>query len=196
MSANILKSMLDRKSTARLQEPAPGALDLETMIQAAMTVPDHGSLKPYRFIVVQGEARKSFAQAMVASVAEKKGELPEAMIQKIEAKTTVAPMQIVIIFSPKLETKIVEWEQFASAACTGFALSLAAHVLGYGTIWKSFDGGSGEPLRKLFNMTKDEKVLGWINVGTKVPGHDTPRTQTLTKDYMSVLAVGKPAENA
>lgn len=192
MREEILNRMLERKSTARLQEPAPGAEDLETMVRAALTVPDHGSLNPYRFIVVEGMARKIFAQAMVASAAIKKGELPEAVVHKIEAKTSVAPMQIVVIFSPKLETKIVEWEQFASASCTGFALSLAADALGYGAIWKSFDTGCGEPVRELFHMTKDEKVMGWINVGTKIPGHDIPRTRPSPRDFMSKLGVSPP----
>jgi len=47
-----------RVSAARLSEPGPSAAHLERLIQAAGRAPDHGRLQPWRFFVVNGEARE------------------------------------------------------------------------------------------------------------------------------------------
>jgi len=61
------------------------------------------------------------------------------------------------------------WEQVASAACTGYAVVLAATGLGYGAVWKSAAVLGTEPVRALFELGPDESLLGWINIGTPAP---------------------------
>ena len=43
-----------RYSSARLTEPAPSGEALAIIKQAALQVPDHGHLRPWRFVVVNG----------------------------------------------------------------------------------------------------------------------------------------------
>jgi len=58
------------RSTAKgLSEPGPTAEQLERLLQAAAHAPDHGRLKPWRFIAVNGAARESFANASGGSKA-------------------------------------------------------------------------------------------------------------------------------
>ena len=40
-----------------LKGPGPSAAELDTLLTIASRVPDHGKLKPWRFIVFEGEAR-------------------------------------------------------------------------------------------------------------------------------------------
>lgn len=167
MAHSIVEFLMTRRSSSRFTDKAPSKADVKTMIEAAMTVPDHGGLKPYRFIVIEGNKRDAFAAAMVSGASEKKGELPDPVHKKIVAKAFLAPMQIAVIFSPVDNPKVPKWEQFASASCSGFAITLAAHSLGYATIWKSFDTGLGQNLRDLFKMSGEEQLLGWINVGSR-----------------------------
>jgi nitroreductase len=61
------------------------------------------------------------------------------------------------------------WEQVASASCTGYAMVLAATGLGYGAVWKSAAVLNTAPLRALFELTPDESLLGWVNIGTAAP---------------------------
>jgi nitroreductase len=167
MANPIVEFLMSRRSSSRFTDIAPSKADVKTMIEAAMTAPDHGGLKPYRFVVVEGKQRDLFAAAMVSGATEKKGELPDPVHKKIVAKAFLAPMQIAIIFSPVDNLKVPKWEQFATASCAGFAITLAAHSLGYVTIWKSFDTGLGQKLRDLFKMNGEEQLLGWINVGKR-----------------------------
>ena len=52
-----LDLLLNRVSVGRLLEPAPDAAQRELMFRAALRAPDHGQLRPWRFITVDGEAR-------------------------------------------------------------------------------------------------------------------------------------------
>jgi nitroreductase len=58
------------------------------------------------------------------------------------------------------------WEQVSSASCTGYAMALAAHALGYGAVWKSSNFLEGAALRDALGLREAERVLGWVNLGT------------------------------
>lgn len=176
MSASAIYSFLaQRQSAAILQEPKPDRKAVEDILQVAGSVPDHGGLRPYRFVVVQDEGRETFAAAMVNAAEEAKGQIEDKQRAKIKAKAFAAPMQIVIIFSPAPSEKIPEWEQMASASCTGYALGLAANALGFGAVWKSFGFEPGSLMRKTFRLKEGERVLGWVNVGTEKDRRSSPR---------------------
>ena len=48
-----------------LDEPAPTHAQIETAIECAATAPDHKKLRPWRFIVTQGEARHELGHALL-----------------------------------------------------------------------------------------------------------------------------------
>jgi nitroreductase len=70
-----------------------------------------------------------------------------------------------LIASPRLESNVPEWEQVASASCTGYAVVLGATALGLGAVWKSANVLDTEPVRALFGVAAHERLLGWVNVG-------------------------------
>ncbi|MCB1188972.1 MAG: nitroreductase [Leptospiraceae bacterium] len=180
-----IELIFSRKSISALTEPVPNKNDLELILQAATTVPDHNQLKPYRFVIVSGENRDSFAEALVSVAKSKRPHMNEQELKKVSQKAYAAPMQIVIISSLQ-ESKIPYWEQEATVACTGYAIALATHSLGYGAIWKSF-GMEGNELNKLFNLKNNEKMFGWINIGTPKTSNSEPRQLVKLEDYVSIL---------
>jgi nitroreductase len=184
MSASEFYQFLaQRRSASILVEPSPDADTLEKILQAAGTVPDHGSLKPYRFVVVSGPGRDKFAEALVNAGIEAKGSLEEKKQAKLKSKAYAAPMQIVIVFSPQDDDKIPDWEQMASASCTGYALVLAANALGYGAVWKSFGFEPGSLMKQTFQLQKNERVLGWVNIGKEKERERSPRTPLDLRKY-------------
>jgi len=162
--------MLTRRSTAALTEPGPDRDQLDLLLRAAATVPDHGSLRPWRFVVVTGEARQRFGDALVDVALRRQADLPTAAVEKMRAKAFVAPTFVVIVSSPHPGNKVPLWEQEASAACTGYALTLAAQALGLGAMWKSAPFRGGGDLSVLLELRDEEQILGWVNVGTVPPG--------------------------
>ncbi len=150
--------------------PPPGEQSLSRILAAAASVPDHGGLRPWRFTVVSGEGRERFGQALVDGLVGERGPgLPDAAIAKMRRKAYVAPCVIVLIASPDPTSNVPVWEQVASASCTGYAIVLAATGLGFGAIWKSAAVLDTPPVRALFELGPDERLLGWVNIGAPEP---------------------------
>jgi nitroreductase len=165
ISRDGLELLLARRSAPVLVDPAPSDAEIETILHAATTVPDHGTLRPWRFVVVSGEARQRFGDALAASVKQARPDTPPEALVKPRLKAFVAPLFVVIVFSPKDDGKTPEWEQMVSAGLTGYAMLLAAEALGLAAAWKSSHHLDGDDLRELLGMEQHERILGWINLG-------------------------------
>ena len=97
----LLDLILSRRSAAALAAPGPTREELDQVLLAAGTVPDHGLLRPFRFVVVEGEGRARFGDALAATAAERRPDLPPAGLEKIRAKAIRSPTIVVLIASPK-----------------------------------------------------------------------------------------------
>ena len=54
---DALKVLQKRVSSAILEEPAPTQNQLREMFESALRAPDHGTLTPWRFLTIEGDAR-------------------------------------------------------------------------------------------------------------------------------------------
>jgi nitroreductase len=160
-----LRSILAVRRPPSPAGTGPTDAQLALLLQAAASVPDHGGLRPWRFVVVRDEARSRFGDALATDCVTARPDAVQAVVDKARRKAFAAPAVVVIIASPHLESNVPEWEQVASASCCGYAMVLAAQALGLGAVWKSTALRDGDDLRSLFTMAEHEKLLGWINVG-------------------------------
>jgi len=174
----LLELMLSRRSLSTLVEPGPTRAQLESMLQAATTVPDHGRLRPYRFAVIEGDGRGAFGDALAACAAERKPGMAQAALEGVRAKAFRSPTIVALFASPK-PGKIEVWEQHATAASAGYAIVLAAHALGVGAVWKSVPFTRGRALAELFQMGETEEMLGFIHLGT--PSTDEAETREIAE---------------
>lgn len=163
--AEVIATLLDRRSTAALVEPGPTPTQIDTVLRAATTAPDHGRIRPWRFVVVTGDARERFADALEDGGAARDADIPDTARAKLRSKAFVAPTLVAVIAAPRAH-KVERWEQVASAACTGYAMVLAAHALGLGAMWKSVPFRTGPLLRQVLGMGADDELLGWVLLGT------------------------------
>lgn len=189
-TASLIDLITSRRSAPALTTPAPTDAQLETILRAAVSVPDHGRLRPFRFVVIAGEARRRFGTALRAAAVA--ADADAVTIAKAARKPMFGPLQVAIIASPRPHATVPVWEQEVSAGLTGYALQLAAAALGIGATWKSGRHLDGEPVRRLLGMTADERLLGWVNLGTTTISHKpgkadagarpAPRVTTLAPD--------------
>ncbi len=172
----VLEAILQRRSTGALTAPGPTADDLDLILEAGTTGPDHGNLRPYRFVVISGAAQSAFGEALAQDTDRARGGITPELADKFRKKAHVAPCQVLIVFAPVESTKAPEWEQLVSASCTGYPMLLAAQTLGYGAAWRSAAVLDGPAMTALCALQPGERVLGWINIGT--PLSDTPAQRT------------------
>jgi nitroreductase len=169
---SFLELMTSRRSATRLGEPGPTAGELSRILLAATTVPDHGGLRPFRFLVAEGEGRGRFGDALAATVAEHRPGLPAGGLEKVRGKAFRSPTLVAVVASPK-PGKIEIWEQHAAAACAGYAVVLAAYALGVGAVWKSVPYTKGRGFSEILGLAPDEEMLGFIHLGRATEG-DAP----------------------
>ena len=150
----------------RLGEPGPGAEELETLLAIASRVPDHGRLTPWRFVVLEGEARYRIGDAVAAAF---RADQPEAGEEKVafeRNRLARAPLVVAVVSRAKPHAKIPEWEQALSAGAACMNLLTAASAMGYGaswiTEWYAFDRRVLDAL----GLAPDERMAGFIHVGT------------------------------
>ena len=58
-----MELLVARDSATKLTSPGPDQEALERIFQSALRAPDHGRLRPWRFIVVPEEKRERFRRA-------------------------------------------------------------------------------------------------------------------------------------
>ncbi|VFS56883.1 Putative NAD(P)H nitroreductase ydjA [Kluyvera cryocrescens] len=61
---DALELLVNRRSASRLAEPAPAGEQLQNILRAGMRAPDHGTLQPWQFVIVEGEGRERFSQLL------------------------------------------------------------------------------------------------------------------------------------
>ena len=119
--------------------PSPGPLrSTWSACAAAAHAPDHGRLKPWRFIVVNGAAREAFATAAAKAKRLRVPTLTEEQLQLERQKIMQSPTIVVVGCAVDQDNaKMPEIEQVMPAGAAAQNLFLAAHDLGYGVMWKT-----------------------------------------------------------
>jgi nitroreductase len=151
-------------SAATLAAPGPDRATLQALLRLATHAPDHGKLSPWRFVVLEGEYKKLFVEKLQALAARQEN---ATKAQAALAKIANPPLTVAVISKP-VTGKIPLWEQQLSAGAVCMNLLLAAHAAGYGanwiTDWYTYD----ESARALLGAQGDERVAGYIHIGTQM----------------------------
>lgn len=159
-----------------LQEPAPAAADLETILTIAARVPDHGKLAPWRFIVFEGEGRARAGEAFARVLAAKEPEASEKRLADERNRFLRVPLVVAVVSTAAPHVKIPEWEQLLSAAACCQNMLLAATALGYGATWISEWPTYDADARAALGLAAHERVAGFIYMGTPTQKlEDRPR---------------------
>ena len=78
---DALELLVNRRSASRLAEPAPAGEQLQNILRAALRAPDHGTLQPWQFVIVEGEGRERFSQLLEQGAVAANGD-DKAMAQR------------------------------------------------------------------------------------------------------------------
>lgn len=163
-----LALLLSRRTAKAKQmvEPGPDDAQLRTILTAAMRVPDHGKLFPWRFVTITKSERPAFAAMLLATYRAEKPDAGRLEIEAIEQFARQAPALVVVISSPKPASHIPLWEQQLSAGAACQTLLLAAHASGFAGCWLTGWATYSDGVRASFGCTADERIAGFLFLGT------------------------------
>jgi nitroreductase len=162
---DAIDALTTRRSASKFVEPAPDDETLGKMLGAAMHAPDHGKLKPWRFIVLRGDARKRFGDVMVEAMKKREPDVPENMLEREREKPLRAPLIVVLAAAIK-EGKIPVVEQLLAAGAAAQNIMVAAHALGYGAAWKTGAPAYDDFVKEALGLTPSDAIVGFLYLGT------------------------------
>lgn len=163
--------LTQRHSQPRLTAPAPSGQILENILQAGLRAPDHAALKPWRFIVCEGEGRNKLGDIFQQSAIE--NGKSENEIERAPKLPLRAPMVIVAIAKYTQHDKVPRVEQVCSAACAVVAMQTCALAQGFNGMWRTGSYAHCDHVKAAFELEEEDEIVGFLYVGT-------PAVQTLS----------------
>jgi nitroreductase len=164
----VISTLLSRTSVKLLGEPGPDDAELHVIFEAAVRAPDHGKLRPWRFFVVRGNARRQLSDLFVAGVKRREPGANEAQIEKEREKPLRAPVTIAVVAKIVVGHKVPEIEQELSAAAAAMNILNAVHALGFGAKWVTGANCYDTEFQRAFGLDSADRLIGFIHVGTPI----------------------------
>lgn len=164
-----------------MQGPAPDRAALDPILRAALRVPDHGNLQPWRLVIGYRDALARWADLGEAR-ARDLGDDP-LRIEKGRSQFDRSHLAVVVISSPIASDKVPEVEQLLSAGALCAGLVNAATAAGWAAQWLT-GWVAHDPVfaARAFGCTAGERVAGIIHIGTPgAPAPDRPRPDPAAK---------------
>ncbi len=176
---DALELLINRRSASRLAEPAPTGEQLQNILRAGMRAPDHKSMQPWHFFVIEGEGRERFSavleQGAIAAGSDNKA------IDKARNAPFRAPLIITVVAKCEENHKVPRWEQEMSAGCAVMAMQswrckwqqlpscpgVWRHLAQWcGGIWRSGALTESPVVREAFGCREQDKIVGFLYLGT------------------------------
>lgn len=155
-----------RSSVPKLGDPLPSQEMLENIYKAAFRAADHAVLRPWRFLVVKGEARERLGDLFAKAGQANDASLDSAAVDKLRGKPLRAPLVLVCISSFKPHPKVPEIEQDLSAGAATQNMLLAAFAQGLGAMWRTGSLAYDPIVKSGLGLSEREKIIGFLYIGT------------------------------
>ena len=180
---DALTALHSRTSVPRVSGPAPSEAAVQALLQAALRAPDHGQLRPWRFLRIEGESLQRLADLFgAAALAESPG-LSAGELQSARSKALRSPLIIASISCAADHPKIPVLEQDMAAACATHAMLLAAHAQGIGAVWRTGPFAVHPVVREGLGLAAHEKLIAFVYLG-QPEGPQRPLRELPVADFV------------
>ena len=171
----------------RLSEPGPDAAQLQAILGAAASAPDHHELLPWRFVLVPAGARDRLAEVFATALVERDASATPQQVAQAREKAYRSPLLLLAVVRLRDDdAEIAPHERIVSAGCAVQNMLLMAHAQGFGGALTSGKALQSAPLRTLFGLKPDEQALCFVNIGTVVKARPV-RLRPQAAQYVSTL---------
>jgi nitroreductase len=164
--------LLSRRSGSAkaMTGPGPNADQLRRILAAAVRVPDHGKLTPWRFIVFEGEGRTRMGDILAETIAGERDITPERIEQE-RGRFMRAPV-------------VVEQQLSAGAVC--MSIVIAAHASGFVANWITEWCAYHPKVLERIGLRPNERIAGFIYIGQSaavLEDRPRPSVETITTRF-------------
>jgi len=162
---DIFDAINKRHSVSKVKADVVPRDMIEKLLDAGNRAPNHYKVRPWRFIVLTGNARNKLGDVMAASFANRNPDLPPEGLDKTRALPLRAPVLIAVGVDKPAEAKVLDVENISavSAACQNILLT--AHAMGLGAKWRTGDWARDAKVKEFLGLAADQLIAGFIYVG-------------------------------
>ena len=163
-----LDLLLSRRSGSAkaMTYPGPNPKQLMQLLTVAARAPDHGKLFPWRFILLDGDARLRMGELLVECLKEAEPLAPAERVETERQRFLRAPIVIGVVSRVREAIPIPEWEQILSAGAVCENLLLAAHAMGFVANWITEWPAYNPLVKEKLGLKPGERIAGFVYVGT------------------------------
>lgn len=165
----ILDALRRRRSAGLVKPDMPPRELVERVIEAATWAPNHHHTRPWRFIVLTGEARLALGEVMASSLKERlpdpTGERAAALLDKERNKPLRAPVVVAVAAAPSSEPRVLEVEEMAAVAAGVQNMLLAAEALGLSAMWRTGDAAYDAAVKRFLGLPDGAHLLSFVYLG-------------------------------
>lgn len=163
---NALELLLERQSDSKLTTPGPTTEQLDIIKQAALRAPDHAALKPWQFILVEGDAREKLGEIYYQAALNNNAD--DTVLARAKELPLRAPLIIICIAKYKPHDKVPRIEQVQSAGCAVMAMQQAAFAQGLAGVWRTGSYAQDDYVKQALNLAPEDEIVGFLYLGSKV----------------------------
>lgn len=145
---------------------------------------------PWRFITVQGEARRRLAEALarlyLAGSPAPDSQQARKTAARIEAVYAAPPVIVLVVSRTNPSAHIPEWEQLLSAGAACMSLLTAASAMGFAANWLTGWAAYSPEARALLGLAEAERLAGVIPIGTcaqRAPERPRPALEAVVASW-------------
>jgi len=174
---DAIEAILTRRTVppAKMGPPGPDGAALRRILEAGAAAPDHGVLRPWRFLVVKGEGRARLGELFAAFVRRHVPDVAAAEIEKQRTGPLRAP--VIVVVAARVDPahpKIPPLEQIASAAAAAQNMLLAAHALGFAAKWATGKQAHDAGVKAGLGLDPGDEIIGFLYLGSYAADHPAP----------------------
>lgn len=141
--------------------------EIERMLEAANYAPTHKLTQPWRFVVISGEAKHSFAQLIADWYKANKPveEYSELKYKKLLKRATQTAYIVAIVMQRDALARIPEWEEIAATAMAVQNVWLTGASMGIGMYWSSPTIIDSPIMQDFLKLEQQQRCLGFLYMG-------------------------------
>jgi nitroreductase len=161
----LIEALNTRATAKTYGADAPTKEHLAIALQAAVRAPDHGRLRPWRFMLIEGNQRRKFGDLLAESAKRRVPGLSDGDLQRERDKAMRAPLIILVACRVVPGTKVPAIEQILAAGAATQNILLALHAQGYAAAWKTGEAAYDSEVKKALGLAVDDHLIGFVYVG-------------------------------
>lgn len=170
MSETALQFLLDRQSVKFVRAPGPNEEQLSLILQAAMSAPDHGKLRPWRFSLIRQDVMPSFVEKLFATAQASSKPIPANKEENARRWLQEVPLLVAMAcHRDHSVSKIPEHERMLAVGAAAMNMLNAANMLGFGAFWSTGLGTYIDEVNEMLGFDPlDYRFMGYLAIGTPI----------------------------